>query len=39
MNGQRCTRGMRLNVRQVVTVATVYPDRAEIKQEYLELGQ
>ena len=38
MNGQPCIRGMRLTVRRVVEAAALYPDRAELKQEYPELG-
>ena len=37
MNGQPCIRGMRLTVRRVVEAAALYPDRAELKQEYPEL--
>lgn len=37
MNGQPCIRGMRLTVRRVVEAVALYPDRAELKQEYREL--
>lgn len=37
MNGQPCIRGMRLTVRRVVEASVLYPDRAELKQEYPEL--
>ncbi|MCB2263002.1 MAG: DUF433 domain-containing protein [Candidatus Thiosymbion ectosymbiont of Robbea hypermnestra] len=37
MNGQPCIRGMRLTVRRVVEATALYPDRAELKQEYPEL--
>ncbi|AHE97098.1 DUF433 domain-containing protein [Thioalkalivibrio paradoxus] len=37
MNGQPCIRGMRLTVKRVVRAMAVYPDRAELKQEYPEL--
>ena len=37
MNGQPCIRGMRLTVRRVVEAAALYPDRTELKAEYLEL--
>lgn len=37
MNGQPCIRGMRLTVRRVVEAVALYPDRSELKAEYLEL--
>ncbi len=37
MNGQPCIGGMRLTVRRVVEAVALYPDRAELKQEYPEL--
>ena len=37
MNGQPCIRGMRFTVRRVVEAVALYPDRAELKQEYPEL--
>jgi len=37
MNGQPCVRDLRLTVRRVVEACALYPDRAELKQEYPEL--
>jgi uncharacterized protein (DUF433 family) len=37
MNGRPCIRGMRLTVRRVVDAVALYPDRAELRQEYPEL--
>ncbi len=37
MNGQPCIRGLRLTVKRVVEAVALYPDRAELKQEYPEL--
>jgi uncharacterized protein (DUF433 family) len=37
MNGQPCTRGLRLTVRRVVQALALYPDRNELKSEYPEL--
>ncbi len=37
MNGQPCSRGMRLTVRRVVEAVALYPDRNELKKEYPEL--
>jgi uncharacterized protein (DUF433 family) len=37
MNGQPCIRGMRITVRRVLESLTVYPDWAELLQEYPEL--
>lgn len=37
MNGQPCIRNLRLTVRRVVELVALYPDRAELKQEYPEL--
>jgi len=37
MNGQPCIRNLRITVRRVVELAAVYPDRAELYQEYPEL--
>ena len=37
MNGQPCIRGMRITVRRVLEALTVYPDWAELVQEYPEL--
>ena len=38
MNGQPCIRGMRLTVKRVVEAVALYPDRAELLQEYPELN-
>jgi uncharacterized protein (DUF433 family) len=37
MNGQPCTRGMRLTVKRVLEALAVYPDRSELLLEYPEL--
>ena len=37
MNGQPCIRGMRITVRRVLEALAVYPDWAELVQEYPEL--
>ena len=37
MNGQPCIRGLRLTVRRVLQIVALYPDRAELRQEYPEL--
>ena len=37
VNGQPCIRSMRLTVRRVVEAVALYPDRAELKEEYPEL--
>ena len=37
MNGQPCTRDLRLTVRRVVEAVAIYPDRQELKREYPEL--
>lgn len=37
MGGQPCIHGMRLTVKQVLEALAVYPNPAELKQEYLEL--
>lgn len=37
MNGEPCIRDLRLTVRRVLEALAVYPDRAELKQEYPEL--
>lgn len=37
MNGQPCIRDLRLTVRRVIEALAVYPDRAELFQEYPEL--
>ena len=37
MNGQASIRDLRLTVRRVVELVALYPDRAELFQEYPEL--
>jgi uncharacterized protein (DUF433 family) len=37
MNGQATIRDLRLTVRRVVELVALYPDRAELFQEYPEL--
>ncbi|EGV17422.1 DUF433 domain-containing protein [Thiocapsa marina] len=37
MNGQPCSRGMRLTLRRVVKAVAAYPDRDELKQDYPEI--
>ncbi len=37
MNGQPCLRGMRLTVRRVLEIVSLYPDASERKQEFPEL--
>ena len=37
-NGEPCIRDLRLAVRRVLEALAVYPDRAELKREYPELG-
>ncbi len=37
MNGQPCIRDLRLTVRRVIELLAIYPDRAELRQEYPEL--
>ena len=37
MNGQPCIREMRLTVHRVLQLLALYPDRAELRQEYSEL--
>lgn len=37
MGGQPCIRGMRLTVKRVLEALAVYPNLAELKQEYPEL--
>ena len=39
MNGQPCIRDLRLTVRRVLEVLAIYPDRAELQQEYPELEE
>lgn len=37
MAGQPCIRGMRLTVKRVLEAMAVYPNPAELKQQYPEL--
>ncbi|MBI3205669.1 MAG: DUF433 domain-containing protein [Myxococcales bacterium] len=37
MGGQPCIRGMRLTVKRVLEALAVYPNPAELKQQYPEL--
>ncbi len=37
MNGQPCVRGLRLTVRRVLEIISLYPDRAELFREFPEL--
>ena len=37
MNGQPCIRNLRLTVRRVIELLAMYPDRAELRQEFPEL--
>jgi uncharacterized protein (DUF433 family) len=37
MNGQPCIRGMRLTVRRIVELVSIYSDRDELLREYPEL--
>jgi uncharacterized protein (DUF433 family) len=37
MNGQPCIRGLRITVRRVIELLAIYPDRAELFQEFPEL--
>ncbi len=37
MNGQPCIRNMRLTVRRVIELLAIYPNRAELRQEFPEL--
>lgn len=37
MNGESCTRNLRVTVRRVLEALALYPDRAELKREYPEL--
>ena len=39
MNGQPCIRNLRLTVRRVVELVALYPDRAELRQEFPELEE
>ncbi|BCL36138.1 DUF433 domain-containing protein [Nostoc sp. MS1] len=37
MNGQPCIRNLRLTVRRVIELLTIYSDREELHQEFPEL--
>ena len=37
LNGQPCVRNLRLTVRRVLELLALYPDRAELYQEFPEL--
>lgn len=37
MNGQPAIRNLRLTVKRVIELLALYPDRAELRQEYPEL--
>ena len=37
MNGQPCIRDLRLTVRRVVELLSIYPERDELRQEFPEL--
>jgi len=39
MNGQPCIRDLRLTVRRVLELLTIYPDREDLFQEYPELEE
>ena len=39
MNGQPCIRNLRLTVRRVIEAVALYPNRAELQQEYPELEE
>lgn len=39
MNGQPCIRDLRITVRRVIELLTVYPDRQELFREYPELEE
>ncbi|MCB9010142.1 MAG: DUF433 domain-containing protein [Ardenticatenaceae bacterium] len=39
MNGQPCVRNLRLTVRRVIELLSIYPDRRELFQEYPELDE
>jgi len=39
MNGQPCIRDLRLTVRRVMELLALYPERAELFQEYPELEE
>lgn len=39
MNGQPCIRGMRLTVKRVIEIISLYPSRQEIFKEFPELEE
>lgn len=39
MNGQPCIRHLRLTVRRVLEIGALYPDPADRKAEFPELGE
>jgi uncharacterized protein (DUF433 family) len=39
MNGQPCVRGLRLTVKRVLQLISLYPDRRELSAEYPELDE
>ena len=39
LNGQPCLAGQRLTVHRVLEILALYPDRAELRQEYPELEE
>ena len=39
MNGQPCIRSLRLTVRRVLEVLSIYPNRQELLEEYPELEE
>ena len=39
LNGQPCIRDLRMTVRRVIEILAIYPDRAELFQEYPELEE
>jgi uncharacterized protein (DUF433 family) len=39
LGGQPCIRGMRLTVRRLLEAVALYPNRAELRQEYPEVEE
>lgn len=39
MNGQPCVRDLRLTVKRVLKLLSLYPDRAELRAEFPELEE
>jgi uncharacterized protein (DUF433 family) len=39
MNGQPCVRDLRITVRRVVELVSLYPDRTELLREFPELDE